>query len=145
RVVEIEPRGPQQPIVIGRTAEADVQVPIGTVSPAHCVMYIEHDQWVVQDNGSSGGTFVNGTAISGPVFVDFGDVVALGESLNAPTIEIDPMGTAKARAGRDRGAAARPALPREQEPQALYEEKESVAPAAGAEQPSEGDDWVDMG
>src|SRR5436309_14657554 len=79
RVVEIEPRGPQQPIVIGRTAEADVQVPIGTVSPAHCVMYIERDQWVVQDNGSSGGTIVNGTATSGPVFVAFGDVVALGE------------------------------------------------------------------
>ena len=144
RMVEIEPRGPERPIVIGRTAEADVQVPIGTVAPAHCVMYIEQDQWVVQDNGSSGGTYVNGQAISGPVFVDFGDVVSLGASESAPTIEIDPMGTRRARAGRGGGAQGRPALPKEQEPQAFYEEKVSAAPAAASEETSEGDELVEM-
>jgi hypothetical protein len=153
RVVEIEPRGPQRPIVIGRRPEADVQVPIGTVAPEHCVMYMEQDQWVIQDNGSSTGTFVNGNAISGPVYVGFGDVVALGEAAEAPTIEIDPMGTARRAATALAAKESRPRLPTEQEPQAMYEDRagasrERVARAQGdwpAEAPAEGNDFVDMG
>ena len=102
RVVELEPRGPQNPIVIGRTPQSDVQVPIGTVAPAHCVIYVDGEQWVIQDNGSSTGTLVNGSLISGPVYLQFGDLVTLGESTGAPTIEVDPMGVARGR-GRGRG------------------------------------------
>lgn len=136
RVVQIEPRGPQNPIVIGRTPRADVQVPIGTVAPAHCVMYMERDQWVIQDNGSSTGTYVNGSPISGPVFVGFGDVVTLGESAGAPTIEIDPMGTGRVAAG---GGESRPALPEEQEPQAFYEEPTL------SENATEGEPLIELG
>jgi len=138
RVVEIEPRGPQRPIVIGRTPDADVQVPIGTVAPAHCVMYMEQDQWVIQDNGSSTGTFVNGNAISGPVYVGFGDVVALGEGVGAPTIEIDPMGTARRAQAALEAKEGRPNLPTEQEPQAFYGHR---AGAVGRGPRKEQSDW----
>jgi pSer/pThr/pTyr-binding forkhead associated (FHA) protein len=147
RVVEIDPRGPQRPIVIGRTAEADVQVPIGTVAPAHCVLYMERDQWVIQDNGSSTGTYVNGSPISGPVYLNFGDVVTLGESDAAPTIEIDPMGIARRARPVAGGPEGRQPQPTEQEPQALYpdaardlsQRQENDWPA------EEGDTVVDLG
>jgi len=133
RVVEVEPRGPQRPIVIGRSPQADVQVPIGTVAPSHCVLYMDEDQWVIQDNGSSTGTYVNGREIGGPVYLNFGDVVRLGESEGGPTIEIDPMG-----AGRRMGeGVGRPAKPTEQETQDFYEEKVRSVPATAKEQ----SDW----
>jgi len=143
RVVEVEARGPQRPIVIGRSPQADVQVPMGTVAPSHCVLYIQNDQWVIQDDGSSTGTYVNGTEAAGPVYVNSGDVVRLGESEGAPTIEVDPLGTA-----RGAGAAAgRPALPQEQEPQDYYEEPAANSPMAEPpqEKTAEGADWVGMG
>ena len=148
-MVEVEPRGPQRPIVIGRNPDADVQVPIGTVAPSHCVLYMEGDQWVIQDNGSSTGTYVNGAEVLGPVLLNFGDVVRLGESEGAPTIEIDPLGT-----GRRAGAAAgRPAMPTEQETQDFYEEGVRSAPVEAVkqhnewpvesqEEKAEGADWV---
>src|SRR5258706_5041253 len=120
RMAEIEPRGPERPIVVGRTAEADVQVPIGTVAPSHCVMYMEGDQWVIQDDGSSSGTYVNGNPASGPVYLNFGDVVRLGESEGAPTIEIDPMGTGRRARMAMGGLAGRPAMATEQEPQEAF-------------------------
>src|SRR5580765_355089 len=113
RVVEVEPRGPQRPIVIGRSPQADVQVPIGTVAPSHCVLYMDEDQWVIQDNGSSTGTYVNGREIGGPVYLNFGDVVWLGESEGGRRIEVVPRG-----AGRGMGeGVGRPAKPTEQETQ----------------------------
>src|SRR2546421_418490 len=152
RMVEVESRGPQRPIVIGRNPDADIQVPIGTVAPSHCVLYMEGDQWVIQDNGSSTGTYVNGAEVLGPVYLNFGDVVRLGESEGGPTIEIDPLGTA----GGAGAAAGRPARPTEQETQDFYEEGVRNAPAAVVPQESdwpgetreetaEGADWVGMG
>jgi hypothetical protein len=149
RVVEIEPRGPENPIVIGRTPQADVQVPMGTVAPNHCVMYMEGEQWVIQDSGSSTGTFVNGNGISGPVYLEFGDVVSLGEAEGAPVIEIDPMGTARSQMA----ALERPRRPAKQQPQALYEDrvrregdvaKKSDWPVAGDEQADQ-ETMVDLG
>ena len=63
RILEIDPRGPDRPIVVGRTVEADVQVPMGTVAPSHCVLYMEGEQWVIQDDGSSMGTDPTGQAL----------------------------------------------------------------------------------
>ena len=142
RMVEVEPRGPRNPIVIGRTPKADVQVPIGTVAPAHCVLYMEQEQWIVQDNGSSGGTFVNGNPISGPVYVQSGDVLTLGESEHAPRIEIDPMGIR-----RGQMAMARPSQPTEQEPQEFYENPPKAAVAQQSDWPHESDEdaMVDIG
>src|SRR6266850_1044783 len=137
RMVEIEPRSSQRPIVVGRTAEADVQVPFGTVAPSHCVIYMEGERWVIQDNGSSTGTYVNGSPISGPVYLKFGDVVSLGEAAGAPTIEIDPMGTARRQNAAAGGPVGRPSQPTEQEPQAFYENR--VSAARGAEAPGQSD------
>jgi len=156
RMVEIEPRSSQRPIVVGRTAEADVQVPIGTVAPSHCAIYMEGEQWVIQDNGSSTGTYVNGSAISGPVYLNFGDVVSLGEAAGAPTIEIDPMGTARRAQAAVGGPVGRPSQPMEQEPQAFYEDRGNKAamapapqqgdwPARAEEEPAEEEAWADMG
>jgi hypothetical protein len=46
--------------VIGRGAECDLVVKVSAVSKRHCIIRIEADQVVVEDLGSSNGTFVNG-------------------------------------------------------------------------------------
>jgi hypothetical protein len=80
---------------------------------------------------------VNGSAISGPVYLNFGDVVSLGEAEGGPTIEVDPMGTARRARGAVGGQEGRPALPTEQEPQAFYENR--VSAAGDAETPGQSD------
>jgi hypothetical protein len=163
RMLDIEPRGAQRPIVVGRTAEAEVQVPIGTVAPSHCVMYMEGERWVIQDMGSSVGTYVNGSPISGPVFLNFGDVVSLGAGSGSPTIEIDPMGSGRRKRAALGGPAGRPSQPTEQEPQAFYEDRVEMGPVSAApvalgegvqggdwpvaveEEAAEGDAWAGMG
>src|SRR5687767_6400910 len=116
RMLEIEPRNAGRPITIGRLPGADIQVPVGTVAPSHCVMYMEGDQWVIQDVGSSTGTYVNGAAISGPVYLNLGDVVSLGQGEASPVIEIDPMGTGRQQmAQRAVRGGGRPSQPVEQE------------------------------
>src|SRR4051812_10120324 len=95
RMMEIEPRSSTRPIVVGRSPEADVQVPVGTISPRHCLLYLEGEQWVIQDAGSPTGTYVNGGKLDGAAYLRLGDVVTLGTAPGAPSIEIDPMGTGR--------------------------------------------------
>ena len=96
RMVDLAPRGADQPLVVGRGTSADVQVPSTTVAPSHCQLFHFEGQWVVQDSNSPTGTYVNGDRIIEPTVLNFGDVITLGTGAKAPALEVDPLGVGRA-------------------------------------------------
>ena len=63
--------------VIGRDTDADLRIPVGTVSRQHCEVRIDDDEPVVRDLGSSNGTFLNGKRVTESV-IDAGDLLRVG-------------------------------------------------------------------
>ncbi|HUN80846.1 MAG TPA: FHA domain-containing protein, partial [Phycisphaerae bacterium] len=49
--------------VIGRTPEADIQIPVSDVSRRHCQIAVNGAKVMLKDLGSSNGTFVNDTKV----------------------------------------------------------------------------------
>jgi hypothetical protein len=99
RVIELPDRTIDEPLVVGRAATAEIQVPSVTVAPKHCVLFIHEGHWAVQDLGAGAGTFVNHEPVSGARFLQIGDTISVGGDGNAPTIEIDPAAAAEGRTG----------------------------------------------
>jgi len=54
-------------LVIGRTAPADVELPLPDISRRHCRIDIQGDWGVLSDLGSTNGTFVENSRLSQPV------------------------------------------------------------------------------
>lgn len=92
RLVEVEARPSDRANVVGRSADAEVEIPSPEIAGAHCFLYVHRGRWVVQDAETEAGTFVKGTRLTGPVLLDSGDVIRLGVAGNAPTLEVDPFG-----------------------------------------------------
>lgn len=67
------------PVVIGRSADADLQVPHGTVSRHHCAVWRDGTRYRIRDMGSTNLTRVNGAIVQEAVLAD-GDLVQLGDS-----------------------------------------------------------------
>lgn len=84
RVEQFDDRGIDRPLVVGRGAEADLQIPSVQVSSTHCVLFVHEGRWVVQDAGSRAGTFLNGQPIRTPMPVHDGDEVTLGPAETNP-------------------------------------------------------------
>lgn len=83
---ELSPTTIEDPIVIGRSSQADIQVPSIQVSLQHAVLFVHQDHWVVQDSGS--GTFVNGQRINEPVILKTGDVITFETGSQAARLSI---------------------------------------------------------
>src|SRR5262245_48519283 len=67
--------------VVGRGAEADLQLDDESVSRRHALFRVgENELASVDDLGSRNGTFVNDRRIAGRVQLAAGDVIALGAS-----------------------------------------------------------------
>ncbi|MGL4553393.1 MAG: protein kinase domain-containing protein, partial [Gemmataceae bacterium] len=66
-----------QTTVIGRAAECDLPIKAGEISKRHCRVTLSADEVVVEDLGSSNGTFVNGKQITRSTLAD-GDELDLG-------------------------------------------------------------------
>ncbi len=64
--------------IIGRTPDCDLVVADVSVSSKHCRLSRRGQQWILEDLGSSNGTFVNGVRISGPTTISRDDWVVLG-------------------------------------------------------------------
>lgn len=52
------------PMIIGRKPEADIRIPVGEVSRAHCEIRLQGGKILVKDLGSSNGTYVNDQKVS---------------------------------------------------------------------------------
>ena len=71
------PPGPAY--LVGRDPEADIVVPDACVSWQHAVLRREGDRWVVADNGSTNGTFVNEQRVTTAALAD-GDTIGFGDT-----------------------------------------------------------------
>jgi hypothetical protein len=131
RWMELPPRGVDLPLVVGRAAGCDIQVPSVTVGQRHCVLFVHEGHWIVQDVPGSSGTYVNGVKIEEAAFLNVGDAIRLGPDGAAPVLEIDPAAALAGQKGQpaaavlpQAAAAARTAAPEPQPPPA------PAAPAA---------------
>ena len=69
----------QTSIVVGRGEDTDILIDNVSMSRRHAEFRQEGDGWVVQDLGSSNGTFIGGKRIEGPRAVQEGTEVAFGK------------------------------------------------------------------
>jgi len=69
----------QASIVVGRDDGADVLIDNPSVSRRHAEIRLGDDGWVVEDLGSSNGTFLKGAKIEGPQSIGLGDEIGLGK------------------------------------------------------------------
>lgn len=82
-------------LVIGRDATNGVAINDAEISRKHSRLSFQGGKYVLEDLGSTNGTFVNGQRLAGPVVLKPGDVVSLGEQivLMYDAINIDPGAT----------------------------------------------------
>lgn len=64
--------------LLGRSVDVDCRLPDDSVSRRHALLWQEAGSTWVTDLGSSNGTFVNGTRITGATEVEDGSMVAFG-------------------------------------------------------------------
>ncbi len=69
----------QTSIVVGRGEDADILIDNPSMSRRHAEFRQEGEGWVVQDLGSSNGTFIAGERLDGPKAVEEGTEVAFGK------------------------------------------------------------------
>ena len=69
----------KETIVIGREDDADVVIDNPSVSRKHAQISKQGGAWVVQDLGSSNGTFLHGQKITAPQPVKEGDEIGFGK------------------------------------------------------------------
>src|SRR5512135_1594526 len=68
-------------LVIGRDAVSGVAINDAEVSRKHARLTFQGGKYVLEDLGSTNGTFVNGQRLAGPAVLKSGDVVSLGEQI----------------------------------------------------------------
>ncbi|HEX2997100.1 MAG TPA: FHA domain-containing protein [Anaerolineales bacterium] len=96
-------------MTIGRDSTTEIVINDAEVSRRHSRLTFQGGKYVLEDLGSTNGTFVNGQRLSGPRVLKPGEVVSLGEQivLVFEAVNLDPGATmVSAR------AAAVPAAPR---------------------------------
>lgn len=70
--------------VIGGGADCDLVIDLPTVSARHCRLTQQGRRFMLEDLGSTNGTFVNGMRIASAVNVSTGDTITLGKSVPMP-------------------------------------------------------------
>jgi pSer/pThr/pTyr-binding forkhead associated (FHA) protein len=68
-------------LIIGRDASNSVAINDAEISRKHSRLSFQGGKYVLEDLGSTNGTFVNGQRLAGPVVLKPGDVVSLGEQI----------------------------------------------------------------
>ena len=68
-------------LIIGRDSSNGVAINDAEISRKHSRLSFQGGKYVLEDLGSTNGTFVNGQRLAGPVVLKSGDVVSLGEQI----------------------------------------------------------------
>jgi len=82
-------------LTIGRDSSNAVAINDAEVSRRHSRLTFQGGKYVLEDLGSTNGTFVNGQRLAGPVVLKAGDIVSLGEQIVMmyDVINMDPGAT----------------------------------------------------
>jgi pSer/pThr/pTyr-binding forkhead associated (FHA) protein len=64
---------------VGRTDESDIVIPHRNVSKKHAELKKDGSMWELTDFGSTNGTFVNGSKVTGTVLISPNDTVSFGD------------------------------------------------------------------
>lgn len=67
--------------VVGRGRESDIRLDDPNISRRHVQFRTDGAEWIASDLGSTNGTRLNGTALTGPTALRSGDVVELGNTV----------------------------------------------------------------
>jgi len=104
---------------IGRDSSNEISVNDAEVSRRHARLTFQGGKYVLEDMGSTNGTFVNGQRLTGPRVLKSGEVVSLGEQIVFvyEAIESDPGATmvSPRNVVEPRPAVAPPPPPRSEE------------------------------
>ncbi len=100
-------------LTIGRDSTNEIVINDAEVSRRHARLTFQGGKYVLEDLGSTNGTFVNGQRLSGPRVLKAGEVVSFGEQivLVFEAVSLDPGATMVSPR-----AAAVPAAPRPMPP-----------------------------
>lgn len=104
-------------ISIGREKSNDIVINDIEVSRKHALMRFENGSYLLQDNGSTNGTFVDGDRLMGPLVLHGGEIISLGENTSL-VFEALPV---EANLPAEVSAAPEPVIP-------AVEEAETVTP-----------------
>jgi pSer/pThr/pTyr-binding forkhead associated (FHA) protein len=63
--------------VIGRREDCDLRIPLGEISRKHCKIVRSGESFMVEDMGSSNGTYVNGRRVQS-LDLEAGDTIQVG-------------------------------------------------------------------
>ncbi len=74
---------PEQTTKIGREAFNDIVLYDPEVSRNHALIKFHEGRYIIEDLGSTNGTFVNGRRITGPAPLHNGDAIDMGEGVSA--------------------------------------------------------------
>ena len=70
-----------QKVTIGRAASADIPVPDSVISRVHIAIFHDGKKWMIQDLGSTNGTWVDGEKITGDTELPLRTPVRIGNTL----------------------------------------------------------------
>ncbi|WP_232851159.1 FHA domain-containing protein [Nocardia acididurans] len=84
-----------QRITMGRAPEVTLFVDSPLVSRVHATLVYEAGSWVLTDNGSTNGVFVDARRITSPVAIMRPTQVRLGDAISGPLLHLLPQGAGR--------------------------------------------------
>jgi pSer/pThr/pTyr-binding forkhead associated (FHA) protein len=100
---------------IGRDSSNEISINDAEVSRRHARLTFQGGKYVIEDLGSTNGTYVNGQRLTGQRVLKSGEVVSLGEQIQLvyEAVDADPGATmvSSRKAPEPRAAAAPPPAP----------------------------------
>ncbi|MDQ1044333.1 ABC-type multidrug transport system ATPase subunit/pSer/pThr/pTyr-binding forkhead associated (FHA) protein [Streptomyces sp. V4I2] len=130
---------PSRPYTLGRDPQGDVVLDDARVSWRHATISWSGRSWVIEDHGSTNGTFVQGQRIH-QLEIGPGSAVHLGNATDGPLLSVSgsaaavaspqaqPQQQPYAAQGANPGWAAAPQAPQQQAPQAGWQQPQQAAP-----------------
>ncbi|WP_019929467.1 FHA domain-containing protein [Nocardia sp. BMG111209] len=91
-----------QQITLGRAPEVTLFVDSPLVSRVHATLVWQGTAWVLTDNGSTNGVFVDAQRLTRPVSVDRPMLVRLGDAISGPLLHLVPQTPARSPQRPDR-------------------------------------------
>ena len=117
-------------LTIGRDTSNDIVINDAEVSRKHARLILQGGGFILEDLGSTNGSFVDGQRLMGPHALRPGELIMLGEniSLNFESAGFDPNATVVASAPPLQQTSPREAPPRVTPPPMMTTREEPVAP-----------------